>query len=269
MLRALRFPAVVVLAVAVVMPAGRAAWAASPCGALVDADDCVDEFTCYRTSRPKVSNANITLQDQFETSTALISRPYRLCTPSDMEAGGTIDADTHMAAYRLRRHNPHHVERTGIRMTNALGDIWLNTTSAANLLVPASKDLNAVPPAPSATSHVDSYKCYRAEVTPGTPKFARNTRVSVSDQFATTARELALLKPRYLCTPVNLNGGGTANPDVHLVCYSAKPAVGQPKHTRVKGLFMTTAFGSVQVNTRSEAEFCIPSTKSFSPPPTP
>jgi hypothetical protein len=266
LVRALRFPAAVLLAAAALMGAGGPANGASPCGALVDVDDCLDDFTCYRISRPQVNNVNVTLVDQFESTTAIVSRPSRLCTPSDKEGEGTLDEDTHLAAYRLRRHNPPHIERTGIRMTNQLGDIWLNTTSAYVVLVPTSKDLNAVPAPPSATSNVDTFKCYRAEVTPGTPKFARNTRVSVSDQFS-AARDIALLKPRYLCTPVNLNGGGTANPDVHLVCYSAKPAVGEPKHTRVRGLFMRDQFSTAQVNTRREAEFCIPSTKSFSPAP--
>jgi len=266
-MRALRFPAVFVLAVALVMGGGTQARAASPCGALVGVDQCLDDFTCYKVSRPHPNVVSVSLADQFETVTAEVARPFRLCTPSDKEGEGTIDPATHIAVYKIRRQNPHHIERTGMRMHNQLGDLWLNTTSSGVLFVPTSKDLTMLPPQPSGTAHVDNYKCYRTEVTPGTPKFARNTRVSVADQFSTTPRDLALLKPRYLCTPVDRDGSGIANPAVHLVCYTARPALGEPKHVKVRGVFMNNDIGSAQVNTRREAEFCIPSTKSFSPPP--
>jgi len=266
-MRMLRVPAVVVLAVAAVLAGTRGTQAASPCGALVDVDQCLDDFTCYKTRLPPPNTVTLNLADQFETVTAQISRPFRLCTPSDKEAEGTVDEDTHLASYRLRHQNPIHIQRSGIRMTNQLGDLWLDTLQPSMLLVPSSKNLTSVPPQPSPTSHVDHYKCYRVKVTAGTPKFARNTRVSVSDQFSPTPRQLTLIKPRYLCAPVSVNGGGTANPDVHLVCYVARPALGEPHHQRVQGVFMNNELGPVQVSTRKEAEFCIPSTKSFSPPP--
>jgi hypothetical protein len=266
-MRALRLPAVFVLAVALLMGGNSAARAASPCGALVGIDQCLDDFTCYKVTRPAHNPVTVTLTDQFESVTAQVSRPFRLCTPSDRAGEGTVDPATHMTSYIIRMQNPHTIERTGIRMTNALGDIWLNTTSAGVLLVPASKDLTSLPGQPSATAHVDHYKCYRTKVTPGTPKFARNTRVSVADQFSPTPRDLTLLKPRWLCTPVDKNNEGIANPDIHLVCYTARPALGEPQHMKVRGIFVNDQFGPKQVNTRREAELCLPSTKSFSPAP--
>ena len=40
------------------------------------------------------------------------------------------------------------------------------------------------------------------------------------------------------------------NPTARLLCYQAKPAKGEPKHTSAKGVFVTV----------KEEEFCVPST---------
>jgi hypothetical protein len=102
-------------------------------------------------------------------------------------------------------------------------------------------------------------------VTPGTPRFARNTLVSVEDAFSGAPRLLSLVKPRHLCNPVDKNGEGLQRGDVHLLCYLARPAIGQPRHTKVRGIFTNTQLGPANVDTKREATFCIPSIKSFSP----
>jgi hypothetical protein len=101
-------------------------------------------------------------------------------------------------------------------------------------------------------------------VTAGTPKFAKGTLVAVGDQFE-TARLLSLVKPRHLCTPVDKNGEGIKNPQAHYLCYTAKPAVTAPKHTRVSNVQVNNQFGPLSVDTAKESEFCIPSEKSFTP----
>jgi hypothetical protein len=129
------------------------------------------------------------------------------------------------------------------------------------LFVPTAKSLTATPAAPDLqTIGVNHYKCYRIKVSSGTPKFPKGLQASVEDQFTSPAKVFDLRKPRHLCTPVDKNGEGIKNPAAHLLCYTVKPASGQPKHQRQTGLFLANQFGSEQLNTIKEAEFCVPST---------
>jgi hypothetical protein len=242
----------------------RPAAAQSPCGALVD--QCLDDFTCYKTTAPFPDPVTLSLADQFEEASAVVVRPTALCAPTDKNNEGTLDPDTHLAFYRIRAQTPEHIQRSTIRVTNQLGDLWVDTTAPAALLVPTAKDLNSLPPPPNPSVHdVDHFKCYRARVTAGTPRFATNTLVSANDQFSGSARLLTLVKPRYLCNPVDKNGEGIKRPDVHLMCYVTRPAIGQPRHVKVRGLFMHNQLTAASVNTKKEVVFCIPSQKSFSP----
>jgi hypothetical protein len=45
------------------------------------------------------------------------------------------------------------------------------------------------------------------------------------------------------------------------MCYQAKPATGEPKHVKVLGIHVNNQFGSEQVDTIKEEEFCVPSKK--------
>jgi hypothetical protein len=240
----------------------------APCGN--DLDACLDDFTCYRSrttpGTPRFAGvASVSLVDQFETATARVVKDQELCTPTDKDGEGIVDPITHLLAYSIKGQSPKHVKRTAIRITNQLGEIRVSTVKPELLLVPTAKNLSTppAPPNPTATN-VDHYKCYRVRVTPGTPKFASGTLVQASDQFE-APRLLSLKKVRHLCTPVDKNGEGIKNPQAHLFCYVAKPAVGQPHHTRVSGIFVNNQFGPLNVDTLREGEFCIPSHKSFSP----
>ncbi len=45
------------------------------------------------------------------------------------------------------------------------------------------------------------------------------------------------------------------------MCYQAKPATGQPLHIKVLGIHVNNQFGSEQLDTIKEEEFCVPSEK--------
>ena len=81
---------------------------------------------------------------------------------------------------------------------------------------------------------------------------------SLFGKFA-VARTFNVKKPRHLCTPVDKNGEGIKKPAGHLICYKAKPARGQPKHTS-RTVFVADQFGQSTMTTRKEAELCVPST---------
>jgi hypothetical protein len=236
----------------------------------VDLDDCLDDLTLYKARVTPgtpgfTAIAGVSLVDQLEAVTATAIRQQGLGTPSNKNAEGVVDPATHVMAYTLKRQVPKHIKRTAIRVTNQLGEIHVNTMKPDLLLVPSGKNLLTTPPVPNPTAtNLDHYKCYRVRVTAGTPKFASGTLVSVADQFE-AARLLSLGKPRHLCTPVDKNSEGIKNPQAHYLCYTAKPAVTAPKHTKVSAIKVNNQFGPLSLDTAKEAEFCIPSEKSFAP----
>jgi hypothetical protein len=245
---------------------------AGVCTGTPDLDGCLDDFNCYKAKTtpgtPKFAQiASVSLSDDFETATASVLKPKNLCTPADKNAEGTVDTATHLERYLIRQIAPLHVKQTNLLVTNQLGSLRLDTIKPSYLMVPTAKSVSGpTPPAPdSNTINVDHYKCYKVRVTAGTPKFVKNTAVSVADQFTSPAKTLLLKKPKNLCLPVDKNGEGIKNPTGHLLCYIVKPAIGAPAHVSQPQLFVNNQLGPELLKTIKEGEFCIPSTRSASP----
>jgi hypothetical protein len=229
------------------------------CTGTPDPTACADHYLCYKAKASAFAQiAGVTLADQFEAVTATVVKPKQLCTPADKNGEGTTDDVTHLKAYAIRQ-TPRHVAQT-VTTINQFGTLSLTTIKADTLLVPTAKSLVSTPPAPDLnTIGVNHYKCYKAKVTPGTPRFPRGVTASVGDQF-TAPKLFAIKKVKHLCTPVDKNGEGMANPDAHLVCYLARPASGQPKHSRTN-VFVNNQFGPETMTTIKERELCVPSVK--------
>jgi hypothetical protein len=241
------------------------------CSGTPTPDTCIDDFLCYRVRNtagtpPFVLIPSVNLVDQFENADHQVQKPFHLCTPANKNAEGTIDPATHGETYRIRPvpGSPRHVPQANVKVTNQIGTIRLDTVRPDLLFVPTAKSLISSPAPPNPASHrVDHYKCYKVRVTRGTPKFPDSVFVSATDQFTSPARSFRLKKPKHLCTAVDKNGEGVENPQIHVLCYQAKGA--PPRHEKRVGLFVNNQFGPEQLDTRKEAEFCIPSTTSLSP----
>jgi hypothetical protein len=230
-------------------------------------DTCLDDFLCYTgkvtPGTPRFTPIpSLRLADAFEDQNFRVLRVKNLCTPADKNDGnGTIDSATHLVSYQIKPAGGTHIRRTNLRVTNQLGEIRVDTIRPDLLFVPSAKDLLSPPSAPPFNSHaVDHYKCYKVRVTRGTPRFVRQ-QVTVTDQFV-SLRLLDLKKPRHLCTPVDKNEEGIKNTAAHLLCYLAKPATGQPRFVRQRGLYVANQFGNLRVDAIKEREFCIPSLQS-------
>jgi hypothetical protein len=227
-------------------------------------DDCLDDFNCYKIKTtpgtPRFSSVQgVTLTDEFETATATVAKPRLLCPAANKNAEGIVDSATHLLSYQIRQ-TPKHVRRLGIKVSNQLGGLFVDTLKVSTLLVPTNKDLLAPTAPPISSAHdVDHYKCYRIRVTAGTQPFPTPTTVAVSDQFESPAKLLSLRRPRHLCTPVDKNGEGIKNPDVNLLCYQSAPARGERKHVRRIGMHINNQFGPLRLDSFKEGEFCIPS----------
>ena len=234
----------------------------------VSPDSCLDDFNCYKfkvtPGTPRFTSIpGVSLADDFETVTATVTKPKLLCPPANKNGEGVVDTVTHLLSYQFRQ-STRHTRRVGIKVTNQLGGLFLDTVKPDTLLVPTAKSLLGPPP-PLGAHEVDHYKCYRIRVTAGTPPFASATTVSVSDQFESPAKLLSLRRPRHLCLPVDKNGEGIKNPDVNLLCYQSRPARGEHKHVRRSGVAIDNQFGPLRLDTVKEGEFCIPSQKIVPP----
>jgi hypothetical protein len=245
---------------------------AGVCSGDPNADQCADDFLCYKVKAPAISPMSVSLADQFESTTASVKKLKMLCTPGDKNGEGVFDTVTHLVSYSIKP-DVKHVRRTNILVENQIGldgtgatGIRLDTTKADLLLVPSNKNLAADPPAPNLNLiNVDHYKCYKVKVTAGTPKLVKGITVTLEDQFNNPAKTFTLKKPKHFCTPVDKNGEGIKNPDAHLLCYTAKGVSGQPKHVRQTGVHINNQIGVSLFGTTKESELCIPSIKTLSP----
>jgi len=246
--------------------------AASPAvaqnGPFVLADD---HFLCYKGKLQKGDVAaaplSVTLADMFESGDFDIGKERGSCNPADKNGEGIVDDVTHLTAYQIKaqKGEPKHVKQLGIRVFNQLGDIRVDTSKVDRLLVPAGKDdnpLNPLPAPPVAASHgVDHYKCYKAKITKGDPKFPKGVQVMVEDQWETPAKLYDLKKPKLLCLGVDKNGEGIKNEDANQLCYQAKPAKGQAKHVKRVGVGFADQFVAHRLDSSKEELLCVPSLK--------
>ena len=220
----------------------------------------LDSFLCYKAKptrgAPTFSPPALTLVDAFESRETQVVKPVALCNPADQDGGGIGDAETHLAGFQIKSLEKH-VKQTGFLVQNALGTLSLDTVKEDRLLVPSAKSLKG-PAVPPVDPPVDHFKCYKAKVSKGTPKFPK-VQVTVADQFDLTARTFDVKKPTKLCLPVDKNGEGIQSPNALLVCYSAKPAKGQAKHAKRTGVSVANQFGTGQLDTLKEDVLCVPS----------
>jgi hypothetical protein len=185
-----------------------------------------------------------------------VTKARSLCTPANKDNEGVSDPSTHLAGYAIQETAlPAPRTRT---TTDQFGSLSLTTGKPDLLLVPTAKSLTSSPPPPDENAiSVNHYKCYRAKVTPGTPKFPRGMQASIVDQFNAPAKVFDVKRPRHLCNPVSKNGEPVKDPNAHLVCYQVKGATGQLKHVR-RDVFLHNQFDAEAGTTVKESELCVP-----------
>jgi hypothetical protein len=215
----------------------------------------------FRGWRRNFRNHKVTLDDQFAKKRKfLVLKPETLLNSASEDGGEIVDSETHLVGYSVFGHWRRRPKERNIQVENQFGAISVDLVRADRLLVPASKSEDEKPlDAPVlADVDVDHFLCYRVNRSRHSDKF-EGEQVSVMDQFNEEARSFEVKRPTRLCTPVDKNGEGIKYPDRDLMCYSVKLADGEPKHKRIKGLWVNDQFGEKQVDTRKEQELCVPS----------
>jgi hypothetical protein len=230
------------------------ACAAGACVGTVTPTACIDDMMCYITkATATASTTSLHLADTIESGTFTVRKPRDLCTPAALDGVPPLDAATTLTSYRVRKaaEEPKHQKQFGLRVRSAIGEVSVDTIKVDTLLV--ASGVGPTSPAPGAR---DNYKCYKLRMSAGVA-IPPKAYVTVADAF-TTSKILGLKKPKLLCAPVAVDGGVVSNSDAVLLCYTARPAKGQPKHARQKNLLVTDSLGGVVMSTIRESPFCLP-----------
>jgi hypothetical protein len=229
----------------------------------------VDHFLCHHVRRasnsPKFAERTVTLVDQFGSASYEVEKPQTLCNPTDKNGEGILDPDTHLVGYKITPQ--HFVRQTNLLVTNQFHPegIRLDAVKPQRLLVPSAKSLAGPVEAPDPVDHnVDHYTCYKVKAAEGAEEFREIKGVAIQEQLLGEARLFDLKKPTELCVPTDKAGEGLKQPEVHLLCYRAKRAHGEPKLPEVADIFINNQFGPLQVETvgGGDATLCVPSVKS-------
>ena len=226
----------------------------------------VDWFLLYTVrGNPEAASFerfDVTLSDRFESNIRFtVRKPRELGLPGDLNENGSIDESTHLESYEIGEVSgqPKHVPRSGLKVENGFGPLFIDTSRVDRFLVPTAVDPNQpVSPPDDATHHVDHYKCYRIRVTSNTPKYFPSNKALVNLKDGFEHRNYTLRRPKHFCTPVDQDGGGVKNPGGYLLCYPAKAAKGEDQHLRRTGVHTANQFGQEILDTIKEVELCGP-----------
>ena len=236
----------------------------------------LDHYIAYKVQEtkntPKFQKINVELLDQFDdpavVNTYKVRMPVALYNPTIKVHDGTvtdiIDNDTHFVGYSFIGPQK---QVTNILVENQFGEITVDTIRADLLLVPSLKNpdhlVDTTLPLPIT---VDHFKCYKIEVTLGTPGFMPQ-QVLLADQFLD--REFTVVKPTRLCNPVEktvFDATGLPsvitpinNPDNHLMCYKLEEIADiKPQKFNV---WTDNQFGPEALDVKKPKELCVPSIK--------
>jgi len=191
--------------------------------------------------------------------------PVSLGTPVDKNHEGIPDAATHLVCHKIKdarvagQPKPDKFPGREVRVTHQLATLTLDLTTPATLCVPTAKGVAEAPP-PLATSGVDHFKCYKAKLPKGAPKWEEQI-VTLADQFET--KETVVGKPALVCTPVDQDGEGIKDPTRHLACHRIKDQSTKPKQPKFvpTEVFTENQFGPGQLELKKPGLLCLPATK--------
>jgi hypothetical protein len=100
-------------------------------------------------------------------------------------------------------------------------------------------------------TNANHYKCY--DVVDSEPFTSRT--VTLRDQFEST--QAGVLRPVKLCNPVDKNGEGIPQPQLHLVCYEIVQISGTLEHK----VLIRNQFGDLVMTVDGPDLLCVPSDK--------
>jgi hypothetical protein len=229
-----------------------------------------DAYACYRATlppgSPRFTPVTASLEDALGPGLFDVKAIAAVCQPARVNGSALVAPSVHQEVLRIAAHRggPRFakVERVA---TDRFATRRLTLTGPATLLDVTPAAIGATPPPafgsdPTADPSVNRFKCYRAKLAKGQPKFVPPPSPTVADAFFPNGQGLRLTKVNKVCMPVDKEGETPAAETraAHLLCYQAQLEKGTPKLTPRAISTHSDNFGPHTLVARAVAELCVP-----------
>ena len=203
----------------------------------------IDHYKCYFASGASV-DIGVTLQDQFDQTSAIVLNPRLFCTPASKNGEPILDPITHVTCYDT---TPPGISPGPIPILNQFlpAPDQLLLTEADMLCAPSTKQI-AVP-------EPDHFQSYPTTLGIGSD----GPIVQITDQFGSQTTDLR--EPNRFLVPVDKNGEGIGDPISHLTCYQITDGDAGPQ------VISTNQFGVQPLTLGVPDSLCVPTEKLISP----
>lgn len=217
------------------------------------AQEALEHFKCYQTAKKSFAARNVTIQNQFETRNARVSKRKELCNPAKKKSEPFSNRRAHQQCYSM---NGNPLNRR-VAVQNQFGSQELTVLNAVRLCVPSLK--KELPRGSfktiRASERIDHQACYRVDPVTGVRDSGKGKprRLLTKDQFRRERVRMGQIK--LLCAPTDKNGEGMDHPVDHLACYAIE---GKRAGRRVK---IRNQFERTRLKVPRPSMFCVPSNK--------
>lgn len=230
-----------------------------------------DAYACYRSTvpqgQPRFLPVTKSLDDALGPPGLFdVKSVASVCHPARVNGSALVAPWVHQEAFRIAAHRgePKFVKVDRVA-TDRFGTRRLTLTGPATLLdVTPTAGGGTPPPAfagdPTGDPDVNRFKCYRARLAKGQPKFVPPAPPMVTDEFFPSGQGIKLTQISKLCLPVDKEGEtpGAEARDAQLLCYRAQLVKGAPRFTPRTISTHSDNFGPHTLVARSVAELCVP-----------
>ncbi|MBY0277442.1 PQQ-dependent sugar dehydrogenase [Candidatus Binatia bacterium] len=225
----------------------------------------VDAYLCYKAALAR-GEAPLPKGTQVALSDAVVPGPQSfdvkkaitLCNPASVNASSVIEPTAHQEGYQVKRVAGAPKFAKALESTSdQFASRTLLLSQESSLLVPSSAAAGSGGAPAYGLTTVDHYKCYKASLAKGSPKFIAPAPPTVSDDFFPGGQALTIKKPTRYCEPVAADGSPIGTPASKLVCYGVK----LPSGIKLAKTTVSTSnpdFGSDVLVATAVSELCVP-----------
>ena len=225
----------------------------------------VDAYLCYKAAlakgeTPLPKGTTVVLSDAIVAGPQGfdVKKAISICNPASVDSSTVIEPSAHQQGYQVKRVPGAAKFAKALQTTSdAFASRTLLLSQESSLLVPSSAVPGPGGAPPYALTTVDHYKCYRASLAKGSPKFVAPASPTVSDQFYPGGQSLVMKRPARYCEPVAADGSTINTPDSKLVCYGVKLPPGN-KFPKTQVSTNNPHFGTDVLLATAVSELCVP-----------
>jgi hypothetical protein len=231
-----------------------------------------DSYLCYQAGitkgQPKIaSGLTASMTDALGgPQTFDVTKIATLCNPTSLNGAVISHAAVHEEGFAIKAEKgaPKFVKSDHVTV-DPFAQRTLTLTGPASLLDVTPTAPGTTPPTPfgsdpTSDPDVNRFKCYKAKLPKGSPKFVAPPPQAVVDDFFPGGQPLVLKKLIKVCNPADVNGetpGAEARQSSSLVCYQVALPKGTPKLSTQTVSTNGANFGAHVLDAKKVAELCV------------